>query len=113
MNDGTGVTRLTNNTVPDKWPAWSPTFWIAFASSSHIYVMNPDGSGATELAQSLGWSPRARRKQDRVHESARHNFDVFVMNADGGVTRPTYGAGLDNRQPMAQRTASRARSKLP
>jgi Tol biopolymer transport system component len=59
--DGTGQTNISNNppTVPgtgsDDWPHWSPDCSkVVFAShrvtdNSEIYVMNPDGSGVTQL----------------------------------------------------------------
>ena len=56
--DGTGATRLTNNTQDDWEPVWSPVFvtsQIAFASARdgngnhEIYVMDEDGSDQTRL----------------------------------------------------------------
>ena len=51
--DGSGVTRLTDNYVADRDPAWSPDGQrIAFASDGDgggIYVMNADGSELTRL----------------------------------------------------------------
>ena len=52
--DGTGQTRITNNTASDVQPAWSPDGTkIAFASNRdgnfEIYTMNADGTGQTRL----------------------------------------------------------------
>lgn len=67
--DGSGITRLTNNTDIDQIPRWSPDGGtIAFATArdanGEIYVMNPDGSGLTNLTQTssaneawFAWSP--------------------------------------------------------
>ena len=54
--DGSGVTRLTNNSVSDRYPKWSPDGRrIAFTSNRdgdhEIYVMNADGSGVTASDQ--------------------------------------------------------------
>jgi CBS domain-containing protein len=79
--DGSGQTRLTNNTTEDKYPAWSPDGTkIVFTSARdepdfpgclytpavcnyEIYVMNADGSGQTNLTNnpaydsSPDWQP--------------------------------------------------------
>ena len=66
--DGPNQTRLTNNTVLEELPAWSPDGTkIAFSSSrdgnEEIYVMNADGSDQTRLTNNAAtdyiptWSP--------------------------------------------------------
>jgi len=55
--DGSAVTRLTNNSVPDGTPTWSPDGTkIVFnrlvappAGNQQLFVMNADGSGQTQL----------------------------------------------------------------
>jgi TolB protein len=52
--DGSGVRQLTDNDVPDLYPAWSPDGEeIAFSSDrdgdSEIFIMNTDGSGVRQL----------------------------------------------------------------
>ena len=66
--DGTGQTKITNNSANDLVPAWSPDgSRIAFDSyrdgNFEIYVMNADGSGQTRITnntandESPDWSP--------------------------------------------------------
>jgi Tol biopolymer transport system component len=98
--DGSGLSRLTNNTVNDYDPAWSPNGTkIAFSSrrdgNDEIYVMNRDGSDQTRLTddpawdQDPDWSPNGTRI---AFESTRDGgrTQIFVMDADGSnVTRLT------------------------
>jgi Tol biopolymer transport system component len=65
--DGSGLTRLTNNTVNDDWPTWSPgSNKVAFQSDRsgtlEIYLMNPTGSGvarftSTSVNSEPAWGP--------------------------------------------------------
>ena len=68
--DGSGVKILTNDPAWDYAPAWSPDGTrIAFSRRSGddwaLYVMNADGSGATDLALGKApfssWSPDGRK----------------------------------------------------
>ena len=93
--DGTGVaTRLTNDVMSEGKPAWSPDgrqiAFVRFRSTSDeatdIYVMNPDGSGQTNLTNNAYqnfltppvWSPDGTRIT-----FVSGNRELFVMNADG------------------------------
>ena len=116
--DGSGVTRLTNNSAYDFEPAWSPNgLRIAFRSrrdgNNEIYVMNADGSGVTRLTNNSAhnyepaWSPDGRRI---AFTSTRDgNYEIYVMNADGsGVTRLTNNPDSDDYpawSPDGQRIA--------
>ena len=92
--DGSGQTRLTNNSARDSDPAWSPDRTkIVFRSdrdgNDEIYVMNADGSGETRLTNNLtddkvpNWSPDGAQI---VFESGRDgNDEIYVMNADGSA----------------------------
>jgi TolB protein len=101
-----GQTRLTDNTVADFDPTWSPDGTkIAFSSNtdnsdSEIYVMNADGRGVTRLTNnnasdaSPSWSPDGERiafVSDRAFqdpEGLNRNHEIYVMNVDDGTPPP-------------------------
>jgi TolB protein len=100
--DGSGQTRLTNNSAVDVDPAWSADGTkIAFTSTrdgapsdGEIYVMSADGSGQTRLTDLPGsngepaWSPDGTKIVFRSFRDG--NSEIYVMNADGtGVTNLT------------------------
>lgn len=89
--DGTNRLRLTTGTTGggDADPAWSPDgSRIAFTRNSKIYVMNPDGSGVTQLSADAAkdseptWSPDGRMIAFSRGE-ATGNSAIFTMEADG------------------------------
>ena len=104
--DGSGVTRLTNNSTGDYDPAWSPDGRrIAFGASRdgnlEIYVMNADGSGVTNLTNNPAydsrpaWSPGGRFVAFDSYRDG--NFEIYFMKADGSaVTRLTNNPALDS-----------------
>ena len=104
--DGSGQTRLTNNSSGDRAPAWSPNgSKIAFSSNrgrggSGIYVMKSDGSGqntVTDIPASdePAWSPDGAKI---IFTSNRYgSTDIYVMNANGsGQTNLTNNPAIDN-----------------
>ena len=104
--DGSGQTRLTNNSSYDTEATWSPDGKkVAFASArtgnGDIYVMNADGTGVTRLTTSNGtdgapaWSPDGTKI---AFTSTRDgNAEIYVMNANGtSQTRLTNNSALDN-----------------
>ena len=90
--DGSGVIKLTDNSVEDRDPTWSPDgSRIAFArgpyGSAEIYVMNASGENAARLTEIAtddygpAWSPDGTRI---AFVSTRDgNAEIYVMNADG------------------------------
>jgi Tol biopolymer transport system component len=92
--NGTGLTRLTNNGGDDRNPAWSPdAAKIVFASDGgvplghlHLFVMNPDGTGVKQLTFGVhedqpAWSPDGSRIA--FFGNTGSHPAVFIMNADG------------------------------
>jgi len=104
--DGSGVTRLTNDSHPDEAPfSWSPDGrQIAFArpfGDADIYVMNADGSNQTRLTNDVGearspaWSPDGQRIAFASERDG--NSEIYVMNTDGsGHTRLTNDSSFDS-----------------
>ncbi len=105
--DGSGVTRLTDNTAQDGSPDWSPDgSKIAFSSNLtgdfEIYVMNSDGSGLVQVT-TLGdcfqpqWSP------DGTHIAfVWQGYDsiVYTIHPDGtGLFQVTYPPEIQADSP--------------
>ena len=105
--DGTGQTRLTNNTAVDAWPCLLARLAqkIAFTSlrdgggNFEIYSMNADGTDQTRLTTDPGYDmiPQllARRTEDRLlHDPRRQLRDLLDERRRHGQTRLTNNAGL-------------------
>ena len=112
--DGSGVTRLTDNSAGDDWgPRWSPDGQlIVFVSDrddpdpnddhriSNIYVMSADGSGVTQLTDNSAsdalpiWSPDGRWIAFISNRDG--DYEIYVMNANGsGATQLTDNSAFD------------------
>ena len=115
--DGTGTSRLTNDTWDNSDPAWSPNGKrIAFSSNRsyaeddfgyEIYVMNADGTGISRLTDGTGnslapaWSPDGKKIafSSDIHGGAGGS-EIYVMNADGtGVSLLTDDAIWSSSAP--------------
>src|SRR6266550_211382 len=95
--DGSGVSRVTNDTGGSVDPIWSPDGKrIAYANfhsgRSEVFVINVVGPGETQLTTDVGfpgaWSPDGTRIA--FANSSDGDDEIFLMNPDGsGVTRLT------------------------
>jgi dipeptidyl aminopeptidase/acylaminoacyl peptidase len=93
--DGTGVTRLTNNSSDDSEPDWSPDgSKIVFGRDGAIWVMNANGAGQAQLTNGASrdngpaWSPDgAKITFQRAPVTCPCSPEILTMNSDG--TSPT------------------------
>jgi Tol biopolymer transport system component len=85
--DGSGQTRLTNNSVEEHGISWSPdSNRIVFDLSDGIYVVDADGSHQTRLAESGPWSsPAWSPDGTKIAFAANRtgNREIYVMDSDG------------------------------
>ncbi len=114
--DGSNLTRLTNNSVTDYWPVWSPdgsriAFLSYFNTSTEypyscqniydLYVMDADGSNLTKLATDASiqsWSPNGQKIAFASNRDG--NYEIYVINSDGSnLTRLTYNS-VDDAHPV-------------
>lgn len=105
---GSGQTKLTDNSVDDYLPKFSPDgskivfIRVNDASrlddfSGEVYIMNSDGSGQTRLTNdnipdfTPTFSPDGTKIAEcRSNGDNSHSSDIYVMNTDGsGLTRLT------------------------
>lgn len=109
--DGTEITRLTENSVPDWYPSISPdgkklliTSRLDKDSSDSIWVISPDGSTRTKLTDMEGnnddaaWDATGERIifiNDR-----EKNYDMYIMNADGSNVVRIEQSSSDELSPI-------------
>jgi hypothetical protein len=129
--DGTNQVRLTNNSVVDDHPTWSPDGTkIAFVSERTsggfaIFLMNADGTNKVEVtplifnataypiwdAWGMSWSPDGKRIvfQEKVEPSTAPAYpnDIYLVNIDGSNRQLLLGDPVDDRQPSWSPDGSR------
>ena len=106
--NGTNQTRLTSNTAPEGFPAWSPdgtriVFESARSGQNFLYVMNANGSGqdATDLIECKVTT--SRRSHPTGARSSGFRTEMAISkctwrNADGGSEkRLTTNNGADSK----------------
>ncbi|MEW6027447.1 MAG: fibronectin type III domain-containing protein, partial [Planctomycetota bacterium] len=103
--DGTGVTRLTNNSAQDNNPQWTPDEKIIFESNrngnSDIFIMNSDGTGVTQLTSGSAAenSPDWRRANLLAHWKFDEGTGGIANDVSGNNNHgtlyggPTWSAG--------------------
>jgi Tol biopolymer transport system component len=97
--DGSGQTRLTNNSVPEDYPAWSPDGIKIIFTSGGIWTMNADGSGRTNVStrgSEAVWSPDGTKIAFRDFANGTGARSIYTMSPDGsGVEQLTQGPCFD------------------
>jgi Tol biopolymer transport system component len=109
--DGTGQTRITNDSATDQYPDISPNGQhIAFISNrttvdnptgdAEVFVMNADGSDVTQLTFDTAveawprWSPNGHTIA--FHSNVDGNYEIYTIDIDGSnLTRVTNYSGID------------------
>jgi TolB protein len=113
--DGNGVTRLTDDPAPSRWPSLSPDgSKVAFASNRdgmwNVYVMNLDGSGLVDVSQEANlpwgfdaypdWSPDGTKLAFSANTDVRSGLDIVVYDfATKKLTDLTPGGTGDDWRP--------------
>jgi Tol biopolymer transport system component len=107
--DGTGQRALTQNTVEDREPVWSPDGrTIAFTSrrdgNIEIYVARSDGSGlrrlTTDPASDFLPSFSPDGKQIAFVSDRARQTDIYLVNVDGSNLRRFTSHDADEWRPM-------------
>jgi Tol biopolymer transport system component len=95
--DGSNVTRLTNDDIPDGEPTFSPdgskiAYTSVPAADYEVHIMNADGSGQTKLtgdaAADFGPAFSPEGTEIAFHSDRDGDFDVYTMNLDGSGLAP-------------------------
>ncbi len=100
--DGSGAGRISDDTVEEAEPAWSPDErWITYVRREpgtpirEIWIMHPDGTGRRQLTQlqsasySPAWSPDSARIAFSTNNRISQYDIYWVTVANGKTTRVT------------------------
>ncbi|MBU0478728.1 hypothetical protein KKC91_09200 [bacterium] len=106
-NDGTGLTKLTNNATDDIWPVFSPNgSKITFTSNGNgnyeVYVMNSDGTNQTRLTSDSAedWASDWYDNQIAFTSNRSGTYEVYTMNSDGSnQERLTFNWPFEDADP--------------
>ena len=106
-SDGTSVQRLTDNSVVDSAPVWSPCGDLitynsvaAGSPSADIWVMGTDGSNPTKLSDNTGYSAAWSPDCSKIAFSSERDGqeEIYIMNSDGSAqTQLTDNMVLDHQ----------------
>ena len=96
-SDGTNVRQLTDNSVRDWFPHWSPDgATLAYMREYELWLMRSDGTEKRRLIEGfsrrVAWSPDGRMiafesGSTRYDDNPYNNMDIWVVNADGSNPR--------------------------
>lgn len=96
--DGTDATKVTEGTVEDEYPEWSPdgtriafqrTTWQdrtvspPVGNDRYVVIADPDGDNQTELNKGGAWESHPVWSPDGTQIAITSNSRLAVMNADG------------------------------
>lgn len=95
-SDGSGLTRLTNDSLDDRQPRWSPDgtrivyirAYVAGGYQPNVTIMDADGANKTRLTKDSGdenpsWSPDGTRIAFERNTDLFSRNQLWVINADG------------------------------
>lgn len=90
--DGKDLRRLTETEAKEMHPVWTPDgARVVYARDGDIWIMDADGQNQTQLTHGLRAElPFVTADGQRIlfSDMAAGNYDVYVLNIDGGEVTP-------------------------